>query len=95
MTAGQAAPRPRRDTWVLEAAEDPTAAAQYVASVSSIFDIALHDDGAGFHNRLEAYHLGAALFGIPAVILCLILARHIARQAALTGELVPAAEQPH
>ena len=63
MTAAQAAPKPRRDTWVLEAAEDPTAASQYVARVSSIFDIALHDDGAGFHNRLEAYHLGAALFG--------------------------------
>ena len=63
MTAAQAAPKPRRDLWVLEAAQDPTAAAQYVATVSSIFDITLHDDGAGFHNRLEAYHLGAALFG--------------------------------
>ncbi len=43
--------------------------------------------GRSLMDSYALFYLGAAAFGLPAVLLCLILARHIARQAASAADV--------
>lgn len=60
---------PVRETWRLDAREDPDAAARYRAASAHLWEVELHDDDAEFHNLLEGYNLGGVLFarckGVP------------------------------
>ncbi len=57
------------DLWVLDAREQPDAAEQYRKACAHLFDITLLSPEADFHNRLEGYQLGHAVFarcvGVP------------------------------
>jgi len=53
-----------RADWVLSETRQPDAAEEYRASVASLFDIRFDaDQRSGFHNHVESYNFGVAMFG--------------------------------